>query len=186
MTGDADTFVFLVDMHQLFEDYTHAILQTCFRVAVEKQVVVGYLFKRFPGGLQQRVDFRWIGEGGLVWLGDAKYKHLSRRGKGIITPCLLDEPDIRQLTVYAELQKNRTGSGKPPSIMVLFPFVGESSEFTAANEIAWNDSDFWLVPVKVRQCDSLVDCMPMEAIDAVVERQAENPQHFGALADINL
>jgi len=52
--------------------------------------------------------------------------------------------------------------------MVLFPFVGESSEFTAANEIAWNDSGFWLVPVEVRQRNSLVDCMPMGAIDAVM------------------
>jgi len=157
MTGDADTFVFLVDMHQLFQDYTHVLLEELFGVSVEQQVKVGSLFRRSPGGMNQLADYRWKMASQAPWIGDAKYKHLGKQGQPIDE---IEEADIRQLTVYAELERLRAGHEASPSLMILFPFVGVAQEFQTCRKTAWNGSDFWLVPVEVKQKDSLLACLP--------------------------
>jgi 5-methylcytosine-specific restriction enzyme subunit McrC len=157
VTGDVDTFVFLVDMHQLFEDYAHAVLEFSFGVSVQRQVTVGKLFKTPIGGMNQIADYRWQAASDVKWIGDAKYKHLGRQGQPFEG---LAEADVRQVTVYAELDRQRSGSDLPPSLMVLYPFVGSLAEFTDHQATAWNGSDFWLVPVDVRRKKSLIECVP--------------------------
>ena len=43
--GSANTFVFLLDMNQVFESYVHAVLESHFQTAVEEQKYVGKLFE---------------------------------------------------------------------------------------------------------------------------------------------
>ncbi len=78
-TGGLETFVFLVDMNTLFEQYVHRVLEAAFRVRVDEQVPIGCLFPDLRHGrISQKPDFRLTARSGAVWIGDAKYKHLAR------------------------------------------------------------------------------------------------------------
>jgi hypothetical protein len=44
--------------------------------------------------------------------------------------------------------------------MLLYPFIGLDSECIPDHAMAWNDADFWLVPVRVRQQDDLASIIP--------------------------
>jgi len=172
--GGANTYVFLIDMNKLFEDYVYAALSARFQTNVKQQENVGYLFPHLPKGrIQQNADYFWRHGDGL-WIGDAKYKHLTKdqasalkfaelpdtedvqAGETTLAGHVLSAADVRQLTVYAELAK---GKHQPEngqvSLMLLYPFIGADSEFLPDRATAWNGADFWLVPVRVdRQTDA--------------------------------
>jgi hypothetical protein len=177
--GGANTYVFLIDMNKLFEDYVHAALSARFQTNVKKQENVGYLFPGLKKGrIQQNADFFWRHGGGL-WIGDAKYKHLTKdqtsalkfaelsdseeaqTGETTLAGHVLSAADVRQLTVYAELAK---GKYQPEDdkvrLMLLYPFIGVDSEFLPDRATAWNGADFWLIPVRVKRPDGATDIMP--------------------------
>ena len=169
--GSANTFVFLLDMNQVFENYVHAVLESHFDTAVEEQKYVGRLFEASPGGISQLADFYWR-DAANSWIGDAKYKHLAKGQQRAlrfsdlpgeqqnrideVVPLaghILSPADVRQLTVYAELVRRRERLAAPPDLMLLYPFVGPPGECIPDRVAAWNGSMFWLMPVLLRAQD---------------------------------
>ena len=168
--GSANTFVFLLDMNQVFENYVHAVLESHFNTAVEEQKYVGKLLEVRAGGISQLADYYWRHET-TIWIGDAKYKHLAKglqralrfsdfegeqNGVDETAPLaghVLSPADVRQLTVYAELVRRRERMATPPDLMLLYPFVGPPGECIPDRVAAWNGSTFWLMPVLVRAQD---------------------------------
>jgi 5-methylcytosine-specific restriction endonuclease McrBC regulatory subunit McrC len=168
--GSANTFVFLLDMNQVFEDYVHAVLESHFSVSVARQVNIGRLFNVNKGGLAQFADYYW-GTGQAFWIGDAKYKHLAKGqhhalrfsdleaqdgiadGSALLAGNVLSPDDVRQLTVYAELVRRTKHLISPPHLMLLYPFIGPSCDCVADSAVSWNGSTFVLTPVLVRELD---------------------------------
>ncbi len=194
--GEADTFVFLLDMNAVFEDYAHAVLEKYFDTGVETQKFLGRLFNLSKGGINQYADYYWEGIE-TTWIGDAKYKHLTKgrqdslkfaeavddtkdeeQGEELSTATnqaagrLITPSDVRQLTVYAELEKKRNPSKAEPSLMLLYPFVG-SGRFEADSTTTWNGSTFWLMPVRVDVQRDLREALPA-------------PSSHSPLAEMNL
>jgi hypothetical protein len=179
-TGSSETFVFLVDMNELFEAYAAAVLEAAFRAEIEKQRCVGRLFAA-PERLSQYPDYLWW-SAGRRWIGDAKYKHLAKGQENAVSfrdlPAeesdfeeqrtradrVLSPGDVRQLTVYAELLRKREELSVPPDIMILYPYVG-TGRFESAEATTWNGSRFHLTPVRVSRSDLLSDALPPRATD---------------------
>jgi 5-methylcytosine-specific restriction enzyme subunit McrC len=170
ISGVSDTFVFLLDMNRVFESFAAAALRRKFRVPVEEQKVLGYLFPTLPKGrIEQKPDFFWQLTSEEVWIGDAKYKHLTKNQTGALTFTAddgdydapagrhLSPDDVRQLTVYAELHRKKQSSS--PNLALLYPFVGDGP-FFADHAIAWNGSSLYLLPVRVDNNTSLQNVLP--------------------------
>ncbi len=174
--GEADTFVFLLDMNQLFEQYVQAILEAVFKVTIEAQKFIGTLFIN-PNRIQQFPDFYWKSNG-ITWIGDAKYKHLAKGQNDALqfigsfadeksefgqtkADRLISPEDVRQLTVYAELARKRQDLKEPARIMIIYPFIGKG-RFETARAVTWNGSDFFLTPIKVIKQPHLVDVLPKD------------------------
>jgi 5-methylcytosine-specific restriction endonuclease McrBC regulatory subunit McrC len=179
--GSANTFVFLLDMNHVFEDYVHAVLESYFNKEVEQQKYIGKLLAG-EGGISQRADYYWR-DGTTVWIGDAKYKHLAKglhwalqfsqlkdeqNGVDELTPLagqILSPADVRQLTVYAELVRRREQLAMPPVLMLLYPFIGSPEQCIADSVVAWNGSKFWLMPVQVRVLNIIGNAIQFPVLD---------------------
>jgi hypothetical protein len=187
--GDGDSFVFLLDMNDVFERFTAAAISAHFNVTVSEQKVIGKLFKN-PSSINQKPDFLWTFQG-QDWIGDAKYKHFAKGSIDSIifdsddqnadtqtTPIAADRvlspDDIRQLTVYAELRNRPPENKSISSLAILYPFIG-NGEFKASHGTAWNDSKFWLIPVKLNGEDSNLSSVLPELEEGPVAQHA-----FGA------
>ena len=182
--GGTNTFVFLLDMNQVFEDYVHAVLESHFEVAVEEQKNIGKLLRLGVGGISQQADYYWQYRGD-IWIGDAKYKHLTKdyhrplRFRDLNEPederfkdaplagHLLSPDDIRQVTVYAELVRAQEFLSSPPNLMLLYPFVGDVAISLADSATTWNGSTLWLVPVQVTRQDPLSCAIQLSPGDVV-------------------
>jgi 5-methylcytosine-specific restriction endonuclease McrBC regulatory subunit McrC len=177
--GSANTFVFLLDMNQVFENYVHAVLQSHFKTAVEEQKYVGSLLDVHPGSISQLADYYWW-DGSTFWIGDAKYKHLSKgqqqalRFRDLETEenepdsaplagRILSPGDVRQLTVYAQLVQLQEQAPAPPNLMLIYPFVGPAEQCVSDSVITWNGSKFWLTPVQVKAQDFIGDSIRFPA-----------------------
>ena len=77
-------------------------------------------------------------------------------GKGRAAGRLLSPDDVRQLTVYAELDRRKRGTERPANLLLLYPFVGQGGG-EASRTVAWNGSDFWLAPVRLTRTSRLAD-----------------------------
>ncbi len=165
-SADTSTFVFLLDMNKVFEEYVKAILENRFNVGIKCQENVGYLFPDISNGkIEQKADYLWHTKDGKPWIGDAKYKHLAKNQKDSLAFTqitedngdsstsagrILNPNDVRQLTVYAEIYCKNTQQNKIPNIMLIYPFVGDG-KFESDKARAWNGSDFILCPVRMEQ-----------------------------------
>jgi 5-methylcytosine-specific restriction endonuclease McrBC regulatory subunit McrC len=178
--GGSNTYVFLIDMNQLFEAFVHAALEASFNTDIIQQETVGYLFPQLSKGrIRQKADYLWQIKSSL-WIGDAKYKHLAKGQTSALrftdlpdsddeqalnvslAGHVLSADDVRQLTVYSELAKRNECRPKPDKVnlMLLYPFIGADSEFVPDCTTAWNDSDFWLVPVRVNRRERVSEIIP--------------------------
>jgi 5-methylcytosine-specific restriction enzyme subunit McrC len=165
----ARTFVFLLDMNRVFEAFAGAVLEKTFACAIQQQAELGHLLIE-PRRIRQIPDFQWQYRH-QNWIGDAKYKRLDAAypmdADGEDTeespsPARLGPADLRQLTVYAEIQRWNTNQPHPPSLMVLFPVVGDQG-FRITQRKAWNQSNLYLVPVRVDREVDLAACTPWPA-----------------------
>ncbi len=170
--GDAKTFVFLLDMNEVFERYAHAVLEAHFDTHVAEQVKVGTLFQLPTGGISQIADYCWS-HSAKRWIGDAKYKNLIKGGSralrfadledddgtdetsDLLAGRVLSASDIRQLTVYAELCRKNGKLPQAPNLALLYPFIGSANECIPASVTTWNGSTLWLVPVQVKRQASI-------------------------------
>ena len=179
--GGGNTFVFLIDMNELFQNYVHAGLEARFQTAVKQQECVGHLLKLAKGRIAQYADYFWR-SGGHLWIGDAKYKHLAagqaaalrftdlpdtnedQADASVLAGYILNAGDVRQLTVYAELARCKYNhpSGKV-SLALLYPFVGMDSQCLPDHTATWNDSALWLVPVRVVRQTNPANIIPLLA-----------------------
>jgi 5-methylcytosine-specific restriction endonuclease McrBC regulatory subunit McrC len=183
--GSAKTFVFLLDMNRLFERYVHAVLESHFGVAVQEQAPLADLLRITPGGIRQFADYFWR-ESSTCWIGDAKYKHLTKgyshalrfsdlesrsENTDDLAPLagqILSADDVRQLTVYAELVRLQGQLAKAPELMLLYPFVGPAIECLPHSVTAWNGSRFWLMPVLVKAQTSVGDAIRFPALEGAL------------------
>jgi hypothetical protein len=184
--GSDETWVFLVDMNAVFEAFCHTVLEARFAVGVETQKHMGKLLKLSRGGIYQKADYYWEDKAsGHLWIADAKYKHLAKATQhslqfelleitedeesednpveslGVAARRQLSPHDVRQITVYAELEKRRQPSISTPNLMLLYPFIG-TGEFAPASCKAWNESSLVLMPVKVTPQRHLSHCLPLQ------------------------
>jgi hypothetical protein len=166
-------------MNKVFEAYVKALLEAYFNVEIKTQKPIGNLFPKLDKGkVQQRADYFWKLQDNEYWIGDAKYKHLSKNQKNSLLfiqipeeendsflPAgkILNPGDIRQLTVYAEIYRKNEQTFTSPNILLLYPFVGEG-DFKSDTTDAWNGSKFTLCPVKMRRSDNLKDALPSNMI----------------------
>lgn len=158
--GDAGSWAFLVDMNAVFEGFCRAALEARFGAVVEEQVNVGTLF-RGPNRTRQLADFLWS-RGDERWIGDAKWKLLGSKA-----PTLTDEEDnvktgaispadVRQLTTYALLLKEKENLAGVPHLSILYPTLNAQNA-TAQRFSTWNGADLWLWPVRVKGASSLAE-----------------------------
>ncbi len=158
-------------MNALFERYAHAVLEAAFQVGVRQQATVGYLFPDLARGrIAQRPDFMLADASGTRWISDAKYKHLARGQSAALTfegtatadknstsaGAVLSSDDVRQLTVYAELDRRTRSETEPVHLLLLYPFIG-SGTFEISHTVAWNGSVFCLAPLRLTPTARLAD-----------------------------
>ena len=168
--GSADTFVFLIDMNQVFEAFVGIALEERFGTIVACQESIGPLLVE-PRGVSQRPDYLWK-DAGVHWIGDAKYKMLGRNNVTVddvdesaveslegVSPALrsVSAADLRQLTVYAEIV--RGGQSAVPNLAVFYPSCGRGDEATSRAR-AWNGSDLLLVPVVMERQRGVGGALP--------------------------
>ncbi len=173
--GDRQTFVFLLDMNILFEHYALRILEQATDAMVSFQDTVGSLIRRPSPRIRQIADFWWI-TADTHWIADAKYKFLYRdheiplpenepenepvNGESRIS---LSPADIRQLTVYAEMLKQRLPHCRRVDLVIVYPYAGQGEfEFRKIADELWNGSALYLMPLKLTPCEdsSLRSAMP--------------------------
>lgn len=175
-SGAEDTFVFLVDMNQVFEAYVAEVLHVVFEASVVTQANIGHLLTAPRNRIGQVPDYVWAVDGHR-WVGDAKYKRLAAINAetsdleaslteetelpSAVAAQRLQPSDVRQVTVYAEILRHHGAS--PPTVAIFCPFVGEGP-IPLAEGVAWNGSRFLLVPVRVDRPIELCDSVPREVL----------------------
>lgn len=181
--GRETTWAFLVDMNRVFERFCCVALEHRLGVNVEEQGCVGHLL-RTPQGMKQLPDLMWsIGD--KRWIGDAKWKVLSRPSdldedeafvvedpgaealptstSTSVTNARASVADVRQLTTYAELQyqsPSRPRSALRAELAILYPSLGQSSG-NATSRPTWNGTRLHLIPVRISGWQSPRDALPV-------------------------
>jgi 5-methylcytosine-specific restriction enzyme subunit McrC len=166
MNSSTRTFVFLLDMNKVFEAFAGAVLERTFNCQIDQQAEIGHLLVE-PKRIKQIPDYLWR-DGDVDWIGDAKYKRLDSRyylesifedDENVFSPARIGPADLRQLTVYAEIQRQCNHQEAPPNLMVLFPFVG-TQNFQITQLTTWNGSELHLVPIRLDVQMKLAQCIP--------------------------
>jgi len=177
-SGEQNTFVFLIDMNQLFESYCARVIAETYGVRVVEQTCIGNLLVQ-PLKIRQIPDLMWRQDGGF-WIADVKYKHLAKGSRhslsfeafmetednpGLRADRVLSSQDIRQLIVYAEIHRHTKTHPPANHVAILYPFVGQGN-FEASHAMTFNQLTFHLIPVRVKQTITLKDLIPPPQICA--------------------
>lgn len=122
------SFMFLIDMNKLFEDYASELISRQYGgVTVSPQERIGYLLRAGSESDQRQIpqkpDLVWEHQG-VSYVADAKYKLVKswtengEDGSGWIPN------DVRQLICYGQLLKKPAGERRSERLLVLSPCVG--------------------------------------------------------------
>lgn len=180
-SGLENAWVFLVDMNQVFESFVRVAMEDKFKIVVEEQQTLGFLFQN-PARLKQLPDYGW-NHHGHEWIGDAKWKLLAgdiveETGEDApVDKARLSTADVRQLTTYAELKwRERYKKGENPvraELAVFFP--GAISGATLQVQETWNDTWLHMVPVKVTGWASPKDALPANFLSRSIHQGGTLP-----------
>lgn len=147
--GGQQTYVFLLDMNQVFEDYVGAILERVHRVPVETQKVVGTLFTD-PSRVRQKPDFYWQDKRGHAFVADAKYKPFFSWHRDSLEEEIqrgyFDINDVRQLICYGLMT---APSPEQVTLQVIYPFVGEGKLPASIQRRTFTGALLTAVPLRV-------------------------------------
>ncbi|NBB81113.1 MAG: hypothetical protein GVY36_17020 [Verrucomicrobia bacterium] len=145
--GGSQTYVFLLDMNQVFEDYVGAVLERTHQVPVDQQRVIGHLFKT-PSRIKQKPDFYWQKDG-KAYVADSKYKPFfswdadneSDEGSQYFQP-----NDVRQLICYglmAEADPEQT------ELQIIYPCVGNPQQVPQLEKATFAGMRLKAIPIAV-------------------------------------
>lgn len=122
--GGQETYVFLLDMNQVFEDYVGAMLEQKHQVPIAPQHPIGHLFQG-PSRLRQLPDFYWQKDG-KSFVADAKYKPFFSWHTEEETPDggsqYFDVSDVRQLICYGLMA---SPEATDTELQIIYPYIGD-------------------------------------------------------------
>ena len=162
--GGPQTYVFLLDMNQVFEDYVGAILSREHQVPVDSQYRIGTLFVA-PKRIQQKPDYYWQDKHGNAFIADAKYKpffdwHQAPQ-ESEFQSGYFNVQDIRQLICYGLM------APAPPErvhLQLVYPFVGEGPLPPAITKNTFTRMPLTAVPIRATRPqlpdEPLIGCHP--------------------------
>lgn len=149
------SYVFLLDMNRLFEDYVGVILERAYGVPVYKQKSIGTLYKA-PYKIAQKPDFLWTIPSGEMIIADSKYKPFfdwnSLEYSIGSASGFIDINDIRQLICYGMLAKREPSSVK---LQLIYPYVGKAPLPTPINYTTFPDISLSAIPIRVAKCNNI-------------------------------
>jgi 5-methylcytosine-specific restriction enzyme subunit McrC len=145
--GGQQTYVFLLDMNQVFEDYVGAVLEQTHQVPVDQQRIIGHLFKA-PSRIKQKPDFYWQKDD-KAFVADSKYKPFfswdaedeSDEGSQYFQP-----NDVRQLICYGLM------AGAEPDqteLQIIYPCVGDPREVPQLEKTTFAGMKLKAIPIAV-------------------------------------
>ncbi len=145
--GGPQTYVFLLDMNQLFEDYVGAVLERVHQVPVDQQLVIGHLFQS-PAKIKQKPDFYWQKEG-KAFVADSKYKPFfswnaedeSDEGSKYFQP-----NDVRQLICYGLMAG---ADSEQTELQIIYPCVGDPLQVDTLAKTTFNGMVLRAIPIAV-------------------------------------
>lgn len=122
------SFMFLIDMNKLFEDYASELISRRFDdVSVHRQKHIGHLLEagseRSKGLISQRPDLNWLHQG-VSYVADAKYKRVESWLEDEEVGTGWGSNDVRQLICYGQLLKEPPGGHRTEKLLMLSPCLG--------------------------------------------------------------
>jgi len=149
--GGPQTYVFLLDMNQVFEDYVGAVLERIHQVPVDQQRVIGTLFKA-PNRLRQKPDFYWQKEG-KSFVADAKYKpffswHAIEDETDQTGSPFFNVADVRQLICYGLMASPETDNVE---LQIFYPFIGDGPLPASVSKATFTGAQLVAIPIRVTQ-----------------------------------
>lgn len=147
--GGPQTYVFLLDMNQVFEDYVGAVLEKTHQVPVVKQYPIGHLFQ-VPARIKQLPDFYWQ-KNGKAFVADSKYKPFfswnaeddNDEGSQYFQP-----NDVRQLICYGLM------AGSLPDqteLQIIYPCVGDPQQVSQMEKMTFAGMKLKAIPIAVNR-----------------------------------
>lgn len=147
--GGPQTYVFLLDMNQLFEDYVGAVLEKVHQVSVHTQRVIGHLF-RTPARIKQKPDFYWR-KNDKTYVADSKYKPFfswNAEDESVEGSQYFQPNDIRQLICYGLM----TGSSADTTeLQIIYPCVGNPQLVPQLTKTTFNGMKLKAIPIAVNR-----------------------------------
>jgi 5-methylcytosine-specific restriction endonuclease McrBC regulatory subunit McrC len=158
--GGQQTYVFLLDMNQVFEDYVGAVLGQLHGVPVDAQRVIGSLF-RSPNKIRQKPDFYWQKNEAEIFIADSKYKPFFSWNGDLISEeeenaAYFSPSDVRQLIVYGVMAG---GNPENMNLQIIYPFVGEGELPPVDRKTTFNGMSMEAVPIRVGRREDFGELM---------------------------
>jgi len=147
--GGPQTYVFLLDMNQVFEDYVGAMLERKFQVPVDQQYPIGHLFKT-PSRLRQLPDFYWQKDG-RTYVADAKYKPFfswhtdpDEEDDG---DNFFSVADVRQLICYGLLA---SPTSENVELQIIYPWIGQGEPPPSIQKTTFPGMPIEAIPMEIK------------------------------------
>jgi 5-methylcytosine-specific restriction endonuclease McrBC regulatory subunit McrC len=152
--GGQQTYVFLLDMNQVFEDYVGAVLEQVHQVPVDQQRVIGTLFKS-PNRIRQKPDFYWQ-KNNKAFVGDSKYKPFfawnADEDSGDNGSQYFEPNDVRQLICYGLM-----APAENTELQIIYPYVGTGELPDPICKTTFTGMSLKAVPIRVSKSHDVAE-----------------------------